>query len=385
MTAQSIVCGTCAAEVPYGRLSCPSCGELLASVAGSRRSSTAVASRTSMPDVLYEPPAAPSTPAVVGGQLAFDGPARAVEPPHATPLTRDVDAELPWGDTTTTDGPGDAYQAALDRARDQNGSQPAMAPWVPGASLAGSPTPSYMPRPDRRERPAGPIAPEPDMHTPEPDLPPALFTPAPALTAAVEAAPLAGAPAATFAGPGAYVPPLPVAVLPAGMPAPAREYAGHPADVEGHDAPGRRRSDLFDGDARARVLDFARWLSVAGSAFAAVGFLLPWGLVVIGSSDVSYFGRWGIAGPWHIVVVFAVLANLGLALLQNRVPVWWRTGLTGLGLGALLLGLVWPYIMVSALGTGPGAIIAGIGAAALVVSGLLALVTERHAEAGRPV
>jgi hypothetical protein len=142
---------------------------------------------------------------------------------------------------------------------------------------------------------------------------------------------------------------------------------------------------LFDGDSRARVLDFARWLSVAGSAFAAVGFLLPWGLVVIGSSDVSYFGRWGIAGPWHIVVVFAVLANLGLALLQNRVPVWWRTGLTGFGLGALLLGLVWPYITVGALGTGPGAIIAGIGAAALVVSGLLALVADRHAEAIRPV
>ena len=37
MTAQSIVCGTCAAAVPYGRLSCPSCGELLASVAGARR------------------------------------------------------------------------------------------------------------------------------------------------------------------------------------------------------------------------------------------------------------------------------------------------------------------------------------------------------------
>jgi hypothetical protein len=133
------------------------------------------------------------------------------------------------------------------------------------------------------------------------------------------------------------------------------------------------------------LLDFARWLSVAGSAFAAVGFLLPWGLVVIGSNDVSYFGRWGIAGPWHIVVVFAVLANLGLALLQNRVPIWVRTGLTGLGLGALVLGLVWPYITVGALGTGPGALIAGIGAAALVVSGLLALVTDRHVEPSRPV
>ena len=32
MTARSIVCGSCSADVPYGRLSCPSCGELLASV-----------------------------------------------------------------------------------------------------------------------------------------------------------------------------------------------------------------------------------------------------------------------------------------------------------------------------------------------------------------
>jgi predicted membrane-bound spermidine synthase len=80
-----------------------------------------------------------------------------------------------------------------------------------------------------------------------------------------------------------------------------------------------------------------------------------------------------------------VLGNLGLALLENRVPVWLRTGVAGLGLGALLLGLVWPYITLPALGTGPGAIIAGIGAAALVVSGLLALVTDRHAKVDRPV
>src|SRR5688572_15940893 len=38
MSPQSIVCATCDATVPYGRLSCPSCGELLASVAGAARS-----------------------------------------------------------------------------------------------------------------------------------------------------------------------------------------------------------------------------------------------------------------------------------------------------------------------------------------------------------
>ena len=376
MTAQSIVCGTCATEVPYGRLSCPSCGELLASVAGSRRSSTAVASRTPTPDVLYEPPSGPGTSAVVGGELTFDGPMGVAEPPPAAPAPRDLDAELPWADATTTDGPGDAYQAALDRARDHNGSEPGMAPWVPGTSLSGGHTPSYMPRPDRRERPAPRVEPEP-----APDFDIDDVAPLPS-AAAFASGPV---PTAAFAGPGAYVPPLPVATLPAGLPAPAREYAGHTGDAESSDAPPRSRSDLFDGDARARLLDFARWLSVAGSAFAAVGFLLPWGLVVIGSNDVSYFGRWGIAGPWHLIVVLAVLANLGLALLENRVPVWVRTGLAGLGLGALLLGLVWPYLTVGALGTGPGAIIAGIGAAALVVSGLLALVTDRHVEPARPV
>jgi hypothetical protein len=141
----------------------------------------------------------------------------------------------------------------------------------------------------------------------------------------------------------------------------------------------------MDADLRVRLLDFVRWLSVAGSAFAAVGFLLPWGQVVIGSADTGYFGRWGIAGPWHLLVALAILANLGLALIDNKVPVWIRTGITGLGLGALLLGPVWPYLTLPSLGAGPGAVIAAIGAAGLVVSGVLALVADRHAEAPGPV
>jgi hypothetical protein len=177
---------------------------------------------------------------------------------------------------------------------------------------------------------------------------------------------------------------MPVAAVPAGPPAPAREWAGYAGEGDRAETPAAGMVRV-DADARARVLDFARWLSVAGSAFASVGFLLPWGLVVIGSNDTGYFGRWGIAGSWHIVVALAILADLGLALIDNRVPVWIRTGLTGLGLGALLLGLVWPYLTLPALGIGPGALIAAIGAAALVVSGILALVTDRHGQVARPV
>lgn len=385
MTAQSIVCGSCAAEVPYGRLSCPSCGELLASVAGSRRNAASVVSRTPIADVLYEPPAAPSA-AGVGSQLTLERAPRNVE------AARNPEAELPWGDATTTDGAGDTFAASLDGAADaQRGTTTdvPVASW--GTSLSGSATPKYMPRPAPRQRPAAPAP----IEAPTLGAAPAAREPAPTPAPVAPAQrptmptspPVASGPVASFAGPGAYVPPLPIPAVPAGPAAPAREYAGLGGDADGDGAsrPAGRPSIVSDGDARDRLLDFTRWLSVAGSSFAAVGFLLPWGLVVIGSPDVSYFGRWGIAGPWHVVVALAVLGNLALALVENRVPVWLRTGVAGLGLGALLLGLVWPYITIAALGTGPGAVIAGIGAAALVVSGLLTLVTERHAAPPDPV
>jgi hypothetical protein len=398
MTAQSIVCGACAAEVPNGRLSCPSCGELLASVAGSRRVAAPAGGRSAIPDVLYEPPAAPSA-AVVDGQLTLEK------------APRDVDAELPWAETTT-EAAGTAAAAHLAEH-----STPSMGvPFGTAASLNGSRTPAYMPRPGMRPTAPQTLSP---ARGPEP-MPEALFDPSeiPAAVAAAAPAvvppppavlpaeppvrdhpvswpeppsapeprslPQAPPPPQAYAGPGAYVPPMPAAAVPAGAPAPAREWAGHASEGD----PTNDASPIavrIDADTRARLLDFTRWLSVAGSAFAAVGFLLPWGVVVIGSSDTGYFGRWGIAGPWHLVVALAVLANLGLALIENRVPVWLKTGVTGLGLGALLLGLVWPYLTLPALGTGPGALIAGIGAAALVVSGILALVTDRHAEPSRPV
>src|SRR5688572_8522083 len=70
MSPQSIVCATCSATVPYGRLSCPSCGELLASVAGAARSvngrskkgRAAVAERPA-PTALTEAPAQPAADA----------------------------------------------------------------------------------------------------------------------------------------------------------------------------------------------------------------------------------------------------------------------------------------------------------------------------------
>jgi hypothetical protein len=217
-------------------------------------------------------------------------------------------------------------------------------------------------------------------------------TPPPAAAAGVPPAvadwPVPASPAVTpewpvASAPGAYVPPM-LAATPAGPAAPARAWAGHPPDAPSPDAtadPGRWTGAIMDA---ARVPEFVGWLAVAGSAMSAVGFVLPWGITVIGASGVGYFDRWGMAGPFHPIVVLALLGVLALALVRNPIPLWVRVGLPGLGLGALLIGLGWPYI-VALPGTGPGALVVAIGAIILIVAGIIALVTDRHAVEDRAV
>ena len=100
-----------------------------------------------------------------------------------------------------------------------------------------------------------------------------------------------------------------------------------------------------------------------------------------------------VADGWHMgshaaALSISVLGYVASRRLIGHSRFTFGTGKIGPLAGyssALLLGLVWPYLTLSALGMGPGALIAGIGAAALVVSGILALVIDRHAEASRPV
>lgn len=261
MAVRSIECSACGMEVPYGRLSCPSCGELLASVAGVSRPLTWVA-----PD---------ATPA-------------AASPMVATPMVA-----------------------------------------TPGAYVP--PTPE-------------PLAPA------EPALPP------------------------------------PVIATPAGLPAPARAWAGMADIAEGDAAPAV--VDARDTDSLERLLDPAHrgeaigWVAVAGSTMAAVGFLLPWSTSVIGAAGVGYFDRWGFAGPGHPLVVIALLAVAALAVIPNPIAAWVRLGVPGLGLAALLVGLVWPYLF-GPLGADPGALLSAVGALVLGASAIAALAHGRHA-AGAP-
>jgi hypothetical protein len=100
---------------------------------------------------------------------------------------------------------------------------------------------------------------------------------------------------------------------------------------------------------------------------------------VIGASGVGYFDRWGFAGPGHILMVVGLIAVLAAAILRDRVPIWLGIGLPGLGIGALLLGLVWPYV-IGPLGAQLGALAVALGAVMLVVAGIAALIVDRHVE-----
>jgi hypothetical protein len=369
MASQSIVCASCRATVPYGRLSCPSCGELLASVAGAARRVPAErpAKRTTRAERVASTTAAPrasrSAPSVLV-DVAPPAVAVATAEPIVAPPTDAAGWDAPEPPATFEaapewpDGRPETPFAVAAAVLDDPDEDPEASVSLPYVLRPVAPPPAASP-------PAAAPVPPAFAEWPVPGTPPV----APEW-------PVASAP-------GAYVPPM-IAAMPAGAPAPARAWAGHPADTAPSDAAAdlaRSAAAMIDA---ARVPEFVGWLAVAGSAMAAVGFVLPWGATVIGAAGVGYFDRWGMAGPFHPIVVLALLGVLGLALVRNPIPLWVRVGLPGLGLGALLIGLGWPYL-VALPGTGPGVLVVVIGAIILIVAGIIALVTDRHAVEDRSV
>ncbi len=399
MSSQSIVCASCSAAVPYGRLSCPSCGELLASVAGAARrvpverpaaakrsraargatATAAVAATTAIPASTVASATAPA-PAAATAFPAAATPAYLPRPARAMPsVLADVAAPVdatPVTETATTD---DAGWDAPDTTATEPG-------WTEDASWNGSEPSSVIDDEPQwpSQRPATPSAAPAsaiDEQIQASMSLPYVLQPVSPPPGAIATPPVAPAPVAT--APGAYVPPV-VGIDPAGPPAPARAWAGHAADTPTSDAAGRASAAAGALIDAARLPEFIGWLAVAGSAMAAVGFLLPWGASIIGASGIDYFDRWGMAGPFHPIVVLALLGILVLALVRNPIPLWVRVGLPGLGLGALLLGLGWPYL-VALPGRGPGVLVVALGAILLIVAGIMALVTDRHAEADQAV
>ncbi len=300
-TARSIVCGSCGSNVPAGRLSCPACGDLLASVAGGSR-------RAVVADVT---PASP-----VDGTADQDGlSALAPDPAPAW------DAATSWDEVPAPPGA-----------------------WVPpGPPISQSTMPAGFAAPARAW--AG--------HTGDTD------------------APDRDGRAVAVPGVGPAAPPAPAA-------APGGETAGHgtgePVALAGS-------AERADG---ARIVEFIGWLAIAGGALSAVGFLLPWGSSMIGATGTDYLSRWGIAGPFHLLVALAAMAIVVLAVVPNPVPAWIRIGIAGTMLAMFLLGLAWPYVF-GFSSTGPGALAVTVGAVALLAAGLICLATDRHRAGGPAV
>jgi hypothetical protein len=128
----------------------------------------------------------------------------------------------------------------------------------------------------------------------------------------------------------------------------------------------------------APIVEFAGWFVVVGSVMGVLGFLLPWSVAVIGASgSAGYLDHWGLASPSHLLAVAGLLGVLALGVVHTPVPAWLRTGVLGLGLGGLLLGLTWPYLL-GPLGADIGVLMTGVGGVALLIGGALASWATRH-------
>lgn len=374
MSSQSIVCGTCGAAVPYGRLSCPACGELLASVVGAARRPVA-GPRAPKRATRSSRASAADTTAALASSVATSPPESATPAMSAATATRPATAE-PANGAVPAAPPMPAMPSVLVDVPHPTAPPTAATAAMP-YELGSSGWDQVEPTTTDVEVDAEPQWPAERPATPVVAAPRFAASPAPA-----SETPQNGAPAAfhrpSFAdAPGAYVPPV-IPAIPAGPPAPARAWAGHPGtDEAASDAEAPSTSAAASLVDAARLPEFVGWLAVAGSAMAAVGFVLPWGISVIGGSGVGYFDRWGLAGPFHPIVVLGLLAILGLALVRNPIPLWVRVGVAGLALGALVLGLIWPYLFYLP-GTGPGVLVVAVGAIILLVAGIIALVADRH-------
>jgi hypothetical protein len=266
----------------------------------------------------------------------------------------------------------------------------AAAPAVPPTPAPQPETPVAVAWEDDDAEPA--LEPEPEPYKPWP-MP---ATPAPAAPAAPVTAP-----ASPFVAAGTYVapvtvPPAPEPVEPAPEtesrapadlpPAPVFPRAWDPAGAAAGEgvlaatAPagvprlGGFALPRIDKD---RVEDAADAMMLVGAFGLVLAFLAPWARIVIGSRGSGYMDTWGLAGSGHIALFLLALAVLGLAVFQNPIGRWLRTGVLGVALGSFVLGLAWPYV-VGPLGAGPGALLAWVSGLVMFIAGTVSLLVLRH-------
>lgn len=137
MAVRTIECSACGSTVPYGRLSCPDCGELLASVAGAARRLTSI---TAIGDGAR--PMAASTTAIAAESAEPAWIADPAEPPAEPAATADPEPEL--ADLAPAPDPG-AAAPSIYRSVSLPGA------YVPPAPVALAPVvePAGLPAPAR--------------------------------------------------------------------------------------------------------------------------------------------------------------------------------------------------------------------------------------------
>ena len=469
MTIKSIECADCGAPVPYGRLACPSCGALLAAVAGGPPPAVRVV-ETPSPELVDAPgadappapksrsrstsratpkepvtrehagkaaagngapkPAAPATRAPATPAGTAPKPARTAAPaPSPAVATPPPVASTPDERSSTSSAPVAAQLAYLVEPSPDAPQYVIPAPPVAAAASVDRMAPAPAAAANGRSHVATADAPTNGRTTylePEPPLRgssgyvindpyaaadddeaaaspwPPLLQPEPTIQARPYGGPSNGADGTPR--PGAYLPPNTPAGAPSATTAAAARTAtpttGGPLPATAGSLPAAggaaaavavTGSPRFDpvatvsaalaGIDRARVAEVAGWFVVAGSTMALLGFLLPWSVVVIGSNGTGgYLDDWGLASSTHLFAVLGLAGVLALGVLQNRVPVWLRTGVLGLLTGGLLVGLTWPYA-IGPLGAEIGAMATFIGGLVLLGGGFVAIWATRHGEA----
>ena len=257
MATRTIECGECGESVPYGRLSCPACGALLAAVTRASSSTAQAAGRR-----------------------------------HAQP--RNGRRRSPSRGPRARAVPGARRPVRLRRRSISS---------IPHRTSWTSPPPSCRRRPGRRSSSASRLAPR--RRDPPPSRRPTRRLVArPYRTRLVCAGPMTrpGVPP-----PGAYLPPSPAAsiALTAVSAGPPRRSAAPASPDPAGATSATVRAALPSLDA-ARVGELAGWLVAAGSAMAALGFLLPWSVAVIGARGYGgYLDGWGLASPTHVLALAA--------------------------------------------------------------------------------
>jgi hypothetical protein len=209
---------------------------------------------------------------------------------------------------------------------------------------------------------------------PEPAIPGAYLAPSAAYTAPL-LRPRPGRPSEPLAAPpsvapSAYATSATATAMPVAF---APSFSGGGADASGSAEAGKRMGVSVEAPA-----ELPGWLAIAGSAIAAVSFLMPWSRDgVIGAAGSAYFDRWGLANAGYLPLVLAALGLLAVNGIPNPIPNWIRAGLAPIAIGGILFGLDWAY-QTRPFSDGLGVTLLLVASLVLMVGGMLGVRSGRH-------